>query len=169
MKIKKTVFHVIVLLFMIVMFTSCKQDPELDRGLKTFFATVYFMFSMIMSGVPAIVFSALNVKSDKQTIKVLAIVFTSVFGLFSLIAFRMYYNLWSVSTGEWLTFLSLMQGGTVMTCITLLIVKGATKNQLEEITDLDRPTNPIKTGKNIEEEDELAYLDKFLEDDLDEG
>lgn len=169
---EKKLKNVLLIGLLLLLVTSCRNNAQAQREIETFFATLFFVFIMFIGGIPAIVFSALNIKSEKTAIKVLAIVFTSILGLFSMFSFPVYIDLWGHGTRNWITMLCVIQYGGLLGCVIMLIVKAsgsaATQSQIVQNQPVNpspkKPSNPAQNS----EEDDLSYLDKFLDDDFDE-
>ena len=68
--------QLVVIVFILLLFTECRHNAQAKKDISTFFATLVFFIFMIIGGIPAIIFSAISVKSPKPAMKVVAIVFT---------------------------------------------------------------------------------------------
>lgn len=167
---KRSIINLSFLILTAMLVTSCKNDPSFQREVQTFFASVFFFFVMFISGIPAIVFSAINVKSEKASINTLAIVFLSIFGLFSLLSLKMFVDVWSYKTSGWLGLLCFIQYGSLATCVIMFIVKGSAKKTISPQQPVQNAVERIIVKPSVKQEvDDLDYLDKFLDDDLEEG
>ena len=82
MKLSSYILQFVVFVCIVLLFTECDNNAKFERDINTFFATLFFLIVMIIGGIPSIVFSAISTKSPKSSIRVIAIVFVSVFDLF---------------------------------------------------------------------------------------
>ena len=163
-KLSSYILQFVVLVFIVLLFTECRNNAKFERDINTFFATLFFLIVMIIGGVPSIVFSAISTKSSKSSIRVVAIVFVSIFALCSIISIPLFGEFWRKGTKDWIAFIAIIQYGSLALSVTLTIVGVNNKNKIIQNSPPD--TNPIKHSKVTDDnsDDEIDYLDEILND-----
>lgn len=73
--------------FMAFFMASCQQDAKTNQALGFLYGMFTFLIGTILTGLPAVVLSAVSVSSKKQSIPILAIVFTILYFLFFILMF----------------------------------------------------------------------------------
>ena len=167
-KLKSFLLQVVVLVVVLLLFTECRRNNEFERGVNTFVATFFFIIFMIIGGVPSIVFSALSINSTANSMKVLAIVFVSIFGLFCFIALAMYSEFWYKGAKEWISILAFIQFGSLVTSI-VFIALGANNRAKLKAQNFTDDSEVLETSKKVpqkpsDNDDEIDYMDEILND-----
>ena len=152
----------VLLVFIVLLFTECRNNVKFQRDVNTFIATLFFFVVMLVSGVPAIVFSAISTRSSKTSMQVLAIVFVSVFALSSLISIPLFQSFWQKEAKDWIAFIAVVQYGSLALSIILIVVGVKSKNK--RIQNSSDVTNTIESDnvKEINSDNEIDYLDEIL-------
>jgi len=163
-KLSSYLLQIVVLVFTLLLFTECKHDPEFKRGVNTFFATFFFIIFMIIGGIPAIIFSAISVKSDKPAIKIVAIVFVSIFGLFSLISVPMYSEFWTKGAKEWIGLMAIIQFASLVLSVILIVLGANNRAKAAQAVPVPKPAPPQKPVSPQKPDDEIDYMDEILND-----
>lgn len=144
----------ILAVFAAMFLTGCKHNEEVSN----FFLTVIFMFAMVFSGIPALVFSAIGLKSNKTAIYVLATVFTAFYILISIAMYPMYEDASRYATDTTSFFFMVVHYGGLLVSIILTILGYV--NRAKGNVTISAPAANAKT-----EEEELEFLDKLIDGD----
>ena len=107
MKLSSYILQFVVFVCIVLLFTECDNNAKFERDINTFFATLFFLIVMIIGGIPSIVFSAISTKSPKSSIRVVAIVFVSIFALCSVISIPLFGEFWRKGAKDWIAFIAL--------------------------------------------------------------
>ncbi len=163
-KISSYILQFVVLVFIILLFTECRNNAKFERDINTFFATLFFLIVMIIGGVPSIVFSAISTKSPKSSMRVVAIVFVSIFALCSVISIPLFGEFWRKGAKDWIAFIAFIQYGSLALSVILIVV--GVNNKKKIIQNSPPVTKPIESGKVKDDnsDDEIDYLDEILND-----
>jgi glucan phosphoethanolaminetransferase (alkaline phosphatase superfamily) len=163
-KIYSYTLQFVVLVFVVFLFTACRNSAKFERDINTFFATFFFLIFMIIGGIPSIVFSAISIRSPKSSMRVFAIVFVSIFALFSIISIPLFGEFWRKGTKDWIAFIAIIQYGSLALSLVLIVLGANNKNKI--IQNSPSVNNPIQNskGKNDNSDDEIDYLDEILKD-----
>ena len=163
-KLSSYIFQFVVLFFIVLLFTECRNNAKFERDVNTFFATFFFLIVMVIGGIPSVVFSAISTTSPKSSMRVVAIVFVSIFALFSIISIPLFGEFWRKGTKDWIAFIAIIQYGSLALSVTLTVVGVNNKNKIIQNSPPD--TNPIKHSKVTDDnsDDEIDYLDEILND-----
>ena len=163
-KLSSYILQFVVLVCIVLLFTECDNNAKFERDINTFFATLFFLIVMIIGGIPSIVFSAISTKSPKSSIRVIAIVFVSVFALCSVISIPLFGEFWRKGAKDWIAFIAFIQYGSLTLSILLIVVRANNKNKI--IQNSPPVTKPINNGKVKDDnsDDEIDYLDEILND-----
>ena len=156
-KLRSYALQFVVLVCIILLFTECRNNAKFKQDVNTFFATLFFFIVMIIGGIPSIVFSAISTRSAKSSIRVVAIVFVSVFALCSLISIPLFESFWEKGAKDWIAFIAIVQYGSLALSIILIIVGVNNKNKRNQISSYDKL-------RDINLDDEIDYLDEILND-----
>lgn len=151
-----------VLIFILLLFTECRKDAEFDKGVNTFFATFFFIIFMVIGGIPSIITSAISLKSEKSAIKVVAIVFVSIFGLFCLISVPMYSEFWTKGSKDWIGLIAIIQLSSLIMSIIFIAV--GSSNRAKAKLEKPIPTPVAKPVAPKKSDDEIDYMDEMLND-----
>ena len=163
-KLSSYTLQFVVLAFIVLLFTECRNNAKFERDINTFFATLFFLIVMIIGGVPSIVFSAISTKSPKSSMRVVAIVFVSIFALCSVISIPLFGEFWRKGAKDWIAFIAFIQYGSLALSVILIVVG---VNNKKKISQNSPPvTKPIESGKVKDDnsDDEIDYLDEILND-----
>ena len=156
-KLSSYTLQFVVLVCIVLLFTECRNNAKFERDVNTFFATLFFFIVMIIGGIPSIVFSAISTRSAKSSIRVIAIVFVSVFALCSLISIPLFESFWKKGAKDWIAFIAIVQYGSLALSTILIIVGVNNKNKRTQVSSHDKV-------KDIDSDDEIDYLDEILND-----
>jgi hypothetical protein len=163
-KLSSYILQFVVFVCIVLLFTECRDNAKFERDINTFFATLFFLIVMIVGGIPSIVFSAISTRSPKSSMRVVAIVFVSIFALCSIISIPLFREFWRNGTKDWIAFIAFIQYGSLTLSVILIVVGANNKNK---IIQKSRPvTKPIESGKMKDDnsDDEIDYLDEILND-----
>ncbi len=152
----KKLIQILPILVLTLLLTSCDKDPQVKEGVSTFFLLIFFVMYMLFAGIPSIVFSALGIKSEKPAIYILAIVFTSLALIVSLMMTNMYGDLGRDANNNWMMFFVFIQYGTLIASI-VMTAKG--------FSNRSKGLNTTNSNKQV---DDVQFLDDIIngEDEL---
>ena len=163
-KFSSYTIQVVALVCIVLLFTECRNNAKFERDVNTFFGTLFFFIVMLVGGIPSIVFSAISIRSAKSSMRVIAIVFISVFALLSLISIPLFESFWHKGAKDWIAFIAIVQYGTLALSIILVVVGVNNKNKRNQISSgIFNTIEPDKV-KDINSDDEIDYLDEILND-----
>ena len=164
MKLSSYILQFVVIVCIILLFTECRNNAKFERDVNTFFATLFFLIVMIIGGIPSIIFSAISTKSPKSSMRVVAIVFVSIFSLCSVISIPLFGEFWRKGAKDWIAFIAFIQYGSLALSVILIVVGANNKNKIIQNSTI--VTSPIKHGnvKDDNLDDEIDYLDEILND-----
>lgn len=161
---KKTAFtsyltQIATIVFILLLFTQCKNDAQFKKDISTVVATVFFFVFMLIGGIPSVVLSAVSINSKSASIKIVAIVFISIFAICCLFSVPLYAEFWREGAKEWIGFLSLLQFGSLVLSIILLVVG---YNKRSALAQVETPQKvPVQV---VQEDDDIDYMDEILND-----
>ena len=163
-KLSSYILQFVVFVCIVLLFTECRNNAKFERDINTFFATFFFFIVMIIGGIPSIVFSAISTRSPKSSMRVVAIVFVSVFALCSIISIPLFREFWRNGTKDWITFIAFIQYGSLALSVILIVVGANNKNKIiQNRSPATKPIEPSKV-KDDNSDDEIDYLDEILND-----
>jgi len=167
-KFKSYLLQIVVLVAVLLLFTECRNNAQAKKDFSTFVATFVFFIFMIIGGIPAVIFSAISVKSLKSSMKVVAIVFVSIFGVCSLFGVPMYMAFWEDGAKEWISMLVFLQYGTLMLSVILIVLGANNRAKIAQNAPVpvSKPAQPSRPQVQVEDksDDEIDYLDEMLND-----
>ena len=96
--------------------------------------------------------------------RVVAIVFVSIFSLCSVISIPLFGEFWRKGAKDWIAFIAFIQYGSLALSVILIVVGANNKNKIIQNSTI--VTSPIKHGnvKDDNLDDEIDYLDEILND-----
>ena len=163
-KLSRYTLQLVVLVCIVLLFTECRNNAKFERDVNTFFATLFFFIVMLIGGMPSIVFSAISTRSAKSSMRVIAIVFVSVFALCSLISIPLFESFWKKGAKDWIAFIAIFQYGSLALSIILVVVGVNNKNKRIQNSSNFSNTMEQDKVKDINSDDEIDYLNEILND-----
>jgi hypothetical protein len=163
-KLSSYIFQFVVLFFIVLLFTECRNNAKFERDVNTFFATFFFLIVMVIGGIPSVVFSAISTTSPKSSMRVVAIVFVSIFALFSIISIPLFGEFWRKGTKDWIAFIAIIQYGSLALSVILIVVGANNKNKIIQNSPPDTKSIKHSKVKDDNSDDEIDYLDEILND-----
>ena len=161
-KFSSYTIQVVALVCIVLLFTECRNNAKFERDVNTFFGTLFFLIVMLVGGIPSIVFSAISIRSAKSSMRVIAIVFISVFALLSLISIPLFESFWHKGAKDWIAFIAIVQYGALALSIILVVVGVHNKNRrIQNSSHIANITESDKV-KDVNSDDEIDYLDEIL-------
>ena len=161
-KFSSYTIQVVALVCIVLLFTECRNNAKFERDVNTFFGTLFFFIVMLVGGIPSIVFSAISIRSAKSSMRVIAIVFISVFALLSLISIPLFESFWHKGAKDWIAFIAIVQYGALALSIILVVVGVHNKNRrIQNSSHIANITESDKV-KDVNSDDEIDYLDEIL-------
>ena len=161
-KLSSYILQFVVLVFVVLLFTECRNNAKFERDINTFFATLFFLIVMIIGGIPSIVFSAISTRSPKSSMRVVAIVFVSIFALCSVVSIPLFGGFWRKGAKDWIAFIAFIQYGSLALSVILIVVGANNKNKIiQNRPQVNKPIEPSKV-KDDNSDDEIDYLDEIL-------
>lgn len=133
--------------------TGCKQNEEVSN----FFLMFIFMFAMAFSGIPAIVFSAISIKTTKTALYVLATVFSVFYILVSIAMLPMYEEAGRYATNSTAFLFMVVHYGGLLVSVVLTV--------LGYINRARGNVNKTSVPSGKTEEEELEFLDKLIDEE----
>lgn len=152
----------VILVCIVLLFTECRNNAKFERDVNTFFATLFFFIVMIVGGIPSIIFSAISTRSPKSSMRVVAIVFVSIFALCSIISIPLFAAFWQKGAKDWIAFIAIIQYGSLALSTILIVVGVSNKNKRIQNGSHIANTTVSDKVKDINSDDEIDYLDEIL-------
>lgn len=160
MKLSSYILQFAVFVCIVLLFTECRNNAKFERDVNTFFATLFFLIVMIIGGIPSIVFSAISNRSPKSSMRVVAIVFVSVFSLCSVISIPLFGEFWRKGAKDWIAFIAFIQYGSLALSLILIVAGVNNKNKIIQ----NRPPDDMPIKHDKVKDDGIDYLDEILND-----
>lgn len=141
-----------ILLISTLLFSSCNSE-EAEELTGFIIGFLVFLMGTILTGIPAIVFSAISIKTKSPYVPVIAIVLTVVYSVFLFMELRIFSESPTGLTGSVALF-PLITVAIIVLCI-VFIVMGFKNRKLGYTSNADEKVDVLDNIINSEEDQDL--------------